>query len=49
MRLAFFIETVFMNKKILGTALLLGIGVAYCIHLLMGNNKPAKMNAPAKY
>jgi predicted RND superfamily exporter protein len=41
-------ETVIMNKKIIATAVILGIGVAYCIHLLMGDIKPAKMNAPAK-
>jgi hypothetical protein len=38
-----------MNKKILGTAILLGIGVAYCIRLLMGSNKLPKMDAPVKY
>lgn len=38
-----------MNKKILGTAIILGIGVAICIRLLMGNNKSPKMNAPENY
>ena len=36
-----------MNKRIIGTAIILGIGVAYCIRLLAGGSKP-KMNAPAK-
>jgi predicted RND superfamily exporter protein len=35
-----------MNKKIMVTAIVLGIGVAYCIHLLMGGSKPVKMKAP---
>jgi len=38
-----------MNKKTLGTAIILGIGVAICIRLLMGSNKTPKMDAPAKY
>jgi len=38
-----------MNKKILGTAIILGIGVAICIRLLMGNHKTPEMNTPAKY
>lgn len=38
-----------MNKKVIYTAVILGIGVAYCIRLLMGNHKPVKMDAPATY
>jgi hypothetical protein len=49
MCLAFDMQTIIMNKKIIGAAFLLGLGVAYCMHLMMGNNKPAKMNAPVKH
>lgn len=37
-----------MNKRIIGTAMILGIGVVYCIRLLTGSSKPPKMNAPVK-
>ena len=38
-----------MNKKILGTAIILGIGVIICKRLLMGNNNSRKMNASENY
>jgi hypothetical protein len=34
-----------MNKKIMGTAMLLGIGLVYCFRLLTGNSRPHKMKA----
>lgn len=37
-----------MNKKIIGTALILGIGVVYCIRLLMGRTNSPKMKALSK-
>lgn len=49
MCLAFDIQTTIMNKTIMGAAFILGLGVAYCMHLMMGNNKPVKMNAPVKH
>jgi hypothetical protein len=37
-----------MNKRIIGTAMLLGIGVVYCIRLLTGRANPPKMKASPK-
>lgn len=46
--LIFLIQASNMNKKNFATALIPGPGVVYCIRLLMGRDKPAKMDAPGK-